>query len=1145
MVRLLFDLAVAFQINQEAGSWMKCTACQFDNRQEAKFCKQCGRNLEAKCPSCGFDCPSDSHYCDECGHRISKLKKPALINYSQPRSYTPKYLADKILTSRNSIEGERKFVTVLFADVADYTSISEQFDPEEVHQIMDGCFKILMDEVHKYEGTINQFTGDGIMALFGAPVACEDHAQRACHVAIKIQEAFEKYSKDLEAIFDIQFKMRIGINSGLVVVGTIGDDLRMDYTAVGDTTNLAARMEITAKPGTILLSENTQRLVKEFFVLESLGKIEIKGKKNAQKVFQLIKKGSVETRIGASVAKGLTRFVGRNNSISTFCDVFEKVKAGRGQIIGIVGEAGVGKSRLLLEIRKILSQGEFEYVEGRCLHYGGSVLYLPVLDILRSIFNIKDSDKEFLIKRKINKVLSGLGDQFKNLTPSFQDILSLKVDDEAFKKLEPKDKREKIFEAIRNLLIRVSQNKPFIIAVEDLHWIDRSSEEFLKYFINWMANTKILLILLYRPEYTHQWGSKSFYSKIGVEQLSMESSGELVKAVLGEGTVAPELRQLISNRSAGNPFFIEEFTYTLLENGSIQKQDDQYVLNGKPEDIQVPDTIHGIIASRLDRLEDNLKKTMQAASVIGREFAFSILQTIVEMENELKSYLLTLQGMEFIYEKNLFPELEYIFKHALTQEVAYNSLLQKRRKEIHEKIGLTIEKVYSIRLEEYYEMLAYHYCKGEDTDKAIIYCKLAGEKAKRNFAHREAYSFFKMAYDEMKRLQESKEIIEKKYELLLLMQHSLAPIGIPEKEHEWVFDRQIELAEKLRDHKRISELYAEKANFYTHRGDNELAVKYTRDAFEEAKKDQDINLIVKHSWALAFAYSSMGNFSGIITTIPRVINILEKNQKEAESFDYPMIPYSILSAFCGLGNGYLGYIEEGVTYCDKSVKTAYKNGDPATIGAAELCYGLFYAALGKWESAVEHLKFAIDHAHKVKWSWQEALGWCCMGYAYSMMCDIEQAKRYADKGLKLHNESNVEVYLSTSYLLSGMVYIEAQQYKKAFELIVKSIEVSEKNKEPVARGRALIFFGKTLTLYDARLNVYKDALEKVNEGMKILTFLKIRPLVAIGHSVLGEIYLIDRSREKANKNFKIALDMFEQMGMDFWANKTQKLINQI
>ena len=343
---------------------MKCPKCQYENREGAKFCIKCGEKFEVKCPNCGNSLPSEALFCDECGHTLAKLKEAPSVDYSEPQSYTPKHLADKILTTRSSIEGERKLVTVFFADVANYTSVSEKLDPEEVHQIMDGAFKILMDEIHKYEGTINQFTGDGVMALFGAPVAHEDHAQRACYAALSIQKAMGEYGDKIRKDTGVEFKMRVGLNSGPVIVGAIGDDLRMDYTAVGDTTNLGSRMESMARPGTILVSGNTHRLVRDFFEFKSLGKIEVKGKKEPQEAFELIKAGEVETRIGASVAKGLTRFVGRKNSMAALLDVFDKVKSGSGQVVGLLGEAGVGKSRLLLEMRNMLPQGEYSYLEG-------------------------------------------------------------------------------------------------------------------------------------------------------------------------------------------------------------------------------------------------------------------------------------------------------------------------------------------------------------------------------------------------------------------------------------------------------------------------------------------------------------------------------------------------------------------------------------------------------------------------------------------------------------------------------------------------------------------------------------------------------------------------------------------------------------
>jgi hypothetical protein len=450
-----------------------------------------------------------------------------------------------------------------------------------------------MEQIHRYEGTINQFTGDGVMALFGAPLAHEDHAQRACHSALAIQTAMGDYTEKLKKDYGIDFQLRIGLNSGPVVVGKIGDDLRMDYTAIGDTTNLASRMQSLAQPGTILISQETHHLVEAFFQFQPLGKVEIKGKEEPQEAYQLLRPSEVETRIAASVSRGLTRFIGREKEIQILLDAYSKAQSSSGQVVGIVGEAGVGKSRLLLEFRQALSPGEFLYLEGRCLHYGGAMVYLPFLDILRSYLEVKEGDSEPLIKRKLSGKVLDLDANLQSALPPLQELLSLKVEDEAYLHLEPRQKKDRTFEALRDLFLRESQSRPFLLVLEDLHWIDKTSEELLGYLIDWLAKARILLLLPYRPEYTHPWGSKSYYSKIGLDQLPLTSSAELVQALLAEGEVASDLRQLILDRTAGNPLFLEELTHSLLENGTIRKQDHLFTLTRSPSEIQVPDTIQG------------------------------------------------------------------------------------------------------------------------------------------------------------------------------------------------------------------------------------------------------------------------------------------------------------------------------------------------------------------------------------------------------------------------------------------------------------------------------------------------------------------------------------------------------------------------
>jgi tetratricopeptide (TPR) repeat protein len=583
------------------------------------------------------------------------------------------------------------------------------------------------------------------------------------------------------------------------VVGAIGDDLRMDYTAIGDTINLASRMESSAQPGSILVSGHTQRLARDFFTFSSLGPLQVKGKEEPQDAYELIQASEVRTRLEASAISGLTRFVGRTKEMETLHDALDKARSGSGQVVGIVGEAGVGKSRIILEMRHMFS--EYTYLEGLCLHYGGSMAYLPLTDILRSYFGIREGEREYLINKKVKEKMLLLDEHLITAVAPFQDLLSLEPDEE-YRHLEPKQKRERIFEALRDLFIRESQKTPLVLIFEDLHWIDKTSEEFLDYLIGWLTNTPILLIILYRPEYTHRWGSKSYYTTIRVDQLSIPTSSELVQSILSEGEIVPELRDLILGKAAGNPLFMEELTHSLLENGSIQKEEDHYILSKKLSNIQVPDTIQGIIAARIDRLDESLKRIMHVASVIGREFAFRILQSITEMKEELKCHLINLQGLEFIYEKRLFPELEYIFKHALTQEVAYNSLLLARRKEIHGKIGHAIEELYPDRLEEFYEMLAYHYAKSSDIAKGVEYGRKAASRAASLYAYAEASRLLEEALKVQEILDPGDN--EKRCDLLLDLADALSMAGEARRALDSALPEAFSVAEALGDPVRAS-----------------------------------------------------------------------------------------------------------------------------------------------------------------------------------------------------------------------------------------------------------------------------------------------------------------------------------------------------
>ena len=1107
---------------------MKCPRCQVENINERKFCRECGFKLVFACNDCGFENLPGDKYCGECGHELGQTQKPHLFDYDRPQSYTPKHLAERILSGRSAIEGERKSVTVLFADVANFSSISEKLDPEEIHQIMDGCFRILLDEIHHFNGTINQFTGDGVMALFGAPLAHEEHAKQACYSALSIQIYLAKYNYELRERLNIDFKMRIGLNSGPVVVGSIGDDLRMDYTAIGDTTNLAARMESLARPGTIFLSANTHKLVKPYFKFEPLGKLEVKGKENLQETYELVSAEGAGTRLEAAAAKGLTKFIGRSHEIHLLKGYYAKAKSGAGQIVGIVGEPGVGKSRLLLELRNALPIGEYTFLEGRCVQYASTMAYLPFLQILKQYFEIYDEDQELQIKHKLERKLTNFDEHLKKHISAFHGLFSLKIDNEKFLHLSPLQKQIKTFEAIRDILVRESQNKPIILAVEDLHWIDKTSQELLDYLVEWLSNSYILMAILYRPEYTHQWSSKSYYNKIGVSQLSMETSAELVQSILEGGEVVPELSELIFKRAGGNPLYVEEITCNLLDNGTIKKKNDKFILIQNPSEIQIPDTIQDIIAARIDRLEENLKRIMQVASVIGREFAYRILQSIVEMREDLKSQLLSLQGLEFISEKALFPELEYIFKHALTQEVAYNSLLKKQRKRIHEKIGTAIEDLYPEKLEDYCELLAYHFGQSDDKNKCWGYLYRANQKAAKLNAVIDAKAYFDQA---MQLLNELLDIEENRKRRLNLLIHNIDVF-------ELLFNY-TEYYEYLERYEKIVYILnqPEMINAYTTRlaicewwfGKNDKAIQRLNKSIESYYANSSSKNAGFAYVCLQWCYSDVAEHDKVIATKKYALHHIEKN------FHLRYHIYALTAVSHAYRN--MGCWDDAMAEGNKALQVAEEYSDDSLISFAAWMLSFVYVHKNDFSLAEKYGQYAVDKAPTpADKAWTPtalAIVWCRTGKF--------------NKGIEILSSIS-ETYKAVNWVIGvawtkafiGEGYWLAGKYDNAMEALEEAVESSQKSGARYYLAFAYRIFGEVtrLTDPDQSFNYFKKCISLNKE-------IKAENELALAYAGYGRLYKQQGNTEKAMEYLIEAKKILDRLGTLIEPEKIRKDLEEL
>jgi class 3 adenylate cyclase/tetratricopeptide (TPR) repeat protein len=1118
---------------------MKCPKCNFENPKGAKFCNECGNKFELACPECEAANPPGSKFCNNCGHDLTKPEEAAAIDYSEPQSYTPKFLADKILNNRRSIEGERKLVTVLFADVANYTAIADKLDPEEIHQIMDGCFKILMDQIHKYEGTINQFTGDGVMALFGAPVGLEDHAQGACYARLAIQNAINAYSEKIKQEYGVDFKMRIGLNSGPVIVGAIGDDLRMDYTAVGDTTNLASRMESLADPGSIVISKKTYKIVKDFFEFEPLGKVQVKGKDELQKTYQLIKAGEIETRIKASVIKGLTKFVGRKNSMRTLMDAFERVQSGSGQIVGMVGEAGVGKSRLLFEFVRSVESNDITYFEGRCIHYGETLPYYPFIEILKKYCGIEDTDGEDTYRQKLKDTILGLDPAFEASLPFLEDLLSLKVEDKAYARMEPDQRRWKTIDAVKNLFIKQSQEKPLILAIEDLHWIDKSSEEILSRLIEGIANAKVLILCLYRPEYRHSWSGLSYYHRLGLTQLTVKSSSELVGALLKEGEVEGDLRDLILGKTAGNPLFVEELTHNLLDTGAIGRSGGTYVLTKKISEIEVPDNLQAVIAARIDRLEETLKHVLQVASVIGREFAFRVLRVILEMKEELRQNLSNLQGLEFIYEKTLFPELEYIFRHALTQEVAYNNLLLQRRKDFHRLAAEAIEKIYAKTLQEHLGPLAFHFYQAGAWEKAFKYLTAAGERARFAYATREAIDYFDKAVEVSRKIPDavSKEMLMRLYEsrgrtLQVMMEFEKAADD---------FQNEIELARQMGNKKKEAQVLINLAQCYKLGGGLAETERY-RECLDKSldiiRETGDVAGEVRyHIISGMFVGMDIGMISEARDHLHKAIDICTK-----------------LGDKRGIGPalGFLGlshYWSGDIKMCQKEVK---ESADIAReIGNQFLLVSTFHwslmghAGCGEYDEALKALEDLSKGANEIGSKHLIALIPNHHGWIYNQLCNFEKAIVHDENGVDVSRRlEDPECEIFSMLNLIGD-HIGLGDYDKSQHYLD---EVNKKSELRWYRAREWRY-GMHVSRYMSELSLVKGDNPKAMEFAKDVLArgenTAAKKYMAMGWKLKGEVLMAMEQIEEAAKCFEKARDLADQMDYPPLMWKTRFSLGQI
>jgi class 3 adenylate cyclase/tetratricopeptide (TPR) repeat protein len=1106
---------------------MRCPRCQHENPTGMKFCGQCAGPL-ASCPSCGAANPPENKFCGQCAAPL--LPAPATKS-AAPDSYTPKHLAERILISRAALEGERKQVTVLFADLKGSMELLADRDPEEARKLLDPVLQHMMEAVHRFEGTVNQVMGDGIMALFGAPLAHEDHAVRACYAALRMQESLRRYADDTRRSYGAEVQIRVGLNSGEVVVRAVGSDLRMDYSAVGQTTHLAARMEQLAPPGTVRLTAETMRLAEGYIEVRSLGPIPVKGLPEPIEIFELTGAGQARTRLQAAALRGFTRFVGRDAEIEHLRRVLAQAGAGRGQVVALVGEAGVGKSRLTYEVTHSHRVQGWLILEASSVSYGKATSYLPVIDLLKGYFKIGDRDDHREMRAKVLGRVLGLERAFEALLPPLLALLDVPVEEPAWQNLDPPQRRQRTLDAVKRLLLHESQVQPLLVVFEDLHWIDGETQALLDSLVESLGSARLLLLVNYRPEYEHRWGSKTAYSQLRLDTLPAESAAELLAALLGPDPGLAPLTQMLVKR--GNPLFLEETVRTLVATGALAGERGAYRLTRPVEALQVPAMVQAILAARIDRLPPEEKGLLQAASVIGKDVPYVLVAAIAEQPEEtLRRGLAHLQEAEFLYETQLFPDLEYTFKHALTLEVAYASLLHERRRALHARAVDALERPSAVRGSERAELLAHHAVRGERWDKAARYLYLAGERAVASARYSAAVTFYDATVQAIER--DTTPDLSLKLDVYLELWVARLESG-DVADLPTLAEKAEALAHLLHDNARLAQVRLRQAQAYRSWRDGNLnaAIDLVGEAIALADSADIRTRSYAHSLR-ALYYRDVGRLGEAINEFDAAAAMLSHSGPDHETSGLVMPIYVTSRALQAEAYAALGEFEQALAMARDAHRMAETIGHLPSVALAYAHLGYVSVQRGDVEAGVSLLERG--------WALGEENGFihATLANGFYLAHALAVGLDRADDGLRCLGRAldasppgyPMFVLWSKYRGLIASVYLAAGRLTEARTEIDRALALVERRKAFGHRPLLLRLHAELVSRSEKGAAV--ETVSSWDDAMRAATELRMRPLVAHCHLGLGKLYRRTGKREQAHEHLTTAITMYREMDMRLW-----------
>ena len=1116
---------------------MQCPSCSTENPGNRRFCRECGNPLVVVCPAChAVNLPGDK-FCGNCGQPVEPVCVPVFESpsfdetISKIQKYLPEGLTEKILSQRNAIEGEKRHVTVLFCDMEGFTALCEGLGPERVYALMERVYEILIYSINSYEGTVNEMTGDGIMALFGAPIALEDGPQRAVCAALDVQKEMARFSdRTAGELVGKPIRMRIGIHSGPVVVGALGNDLRVDFKAVGDTVNLASRMQTLAEPGTVYVTEDTFKLTEGLFRFEALGEKQVKGKTGPLQVYQVIAPSSRRSRFDVSAERGLTPFVGRHGELDLLLDAFDRARAGNYQAFSITGEAGIGKSRFLYEFRKIVSKEDVTLLECRCLSYGKSVAYHPIADLLKGAFHIEHGDSDEQVRTKVENRLETLEADIAATAPYLLDLLGIQNSGIEAIPMSPESRRERIIDAFAQIIAKAARIRPLVIAIEDLHWADNTTGETLDRLLESIAGTRVLVIFTYRPEFVNTWQDRPFHSLVSLAALTRPESLRMVASLLKADSVGPDLTRLIIEKTEGIPFYIEEFVKSLQDFDLVETAQGQACLLGDFQFITIPSTIQDIIMTKVDRLSDAAKDILQAGSVIEREFSYPLIHHISGlMETQLLAVLEVLTTSELLYERDVHPEKIYVFRHALTRDVVYGSILTKTRKRLHERIGTAIEHVHADKLDEQYGRLVSHFTASGNYRKVADYARLASIHAEKGLFLNDACAFALQWIDALEKLQATEVVLQ---ELI----QARTVLGFLQFRVSNMADAK-ECIDPIADLFLQHDLKREQGQAWVIMGSHKYmveeafgeSIRYLEKGLRISEETGDILTSVYAQYMLGLVLAFNCDFAKAIHYFEQLLGL-----SEALAFAWrTSVMKSNLSIY---GYVYHGRVTDGYRCSQEAVDIAEESGDIYSKAMAYPSHGVSCYYRGLFDEAKRHLAAGVDYTQRINMAAHNALAHQYLGHVYVQEGIYDKASKHYEQTTRVREKSRLfpssaklnRIALARTRCLGG----------ESLTDIDRLLQYAKDNRVRIYEGSVARYIAEILLhSEDSSLSSAEAWLEK---AVQANTRNGMRCNLGWDYALFSRLLMRKGDLANAKISIEKAINIFDACGAEGWSSKLKE-----